>query len=431
MTTKDTIIRLLREVEEGKYSNILLNQTFREKEFLPGERAFITEVFYGVLRRRLFLSEILARKTKTAPKDWIRLLLLISLYQLLYMRSDDKGVVWEAAELAKHKFGVPVGRFVNGVLRSFLREKETLPAEIRREREDIYYSCPLWIYEDIKRRAPADYGEILSRLKRIPRMSYRVNRLKYSAPEFERLLEQQQIPILRQIDDVYYVEGGGLLHSAEFAQGKITAQDAASYLAAKNLDPRGDDIVLDACSAPGGKLAVLAELMENRGEITALDIYPHKMKLLRETCALLGIRNATPVNLSAVKIPLQGKRFTKILCDVPCSGYGVISKKPESLYSKKKENMAQLPLLQYDILSACAEALSPGGTLLYSACTFLREENGDVIGKFFANHPDFHPESLMIPEGVSGLFDEYGGFTIDWREEFLDGFYFAKMIKRK
>jgi len=175
---------------------------------------------------------------------------------------------------------------------------------------------------------------------------------------------------------------------------------------------------------------VLAECMENRGELTALDIYPHKIKLIRETLSKLGIKNATAADLSATKLPLQGKRFTKILADVPCSGYGVISKKPESLYTKKRENLEALRRTQADILDACAEVLLPGGTLLYSTCTILREENTDRAAAFLQSHRDFAVAPLDIPANVGGGYDEVGGWLIDWREDTLDGFYLIKLRKR-
>ncbi|WP_101473414.1 16S rRNA (cytosine(967)-C(5))-methyltransferase RsmB [Fusobacterium sp.] len=432
MNIKSRVIALLKEVENGKYSNIALNEYILNNAIAKKERGFMTELFYGVIRNKIFLDYEIDKRTKEIKKDWIRNILRISMYQISFMNSDDKGVIWEATELTKKKFSVPVGRFVNGVLRSYQREWQEDVKQLQKDGKNyIYLSYPKWFYDKII----SEYGEInsikfLQNLKKIPYISFRVNQLKYSNDEFEKLLRQQEISIIKKVDSVYYVDSGILLYSNEFKEGKIIVQDASSYLAAANLNPKPFDIVLDTCSAPGGKTLVLAEKMQNKGELFALDIYPHKLKLIEENCKKTGVTIVQPIKMDAKKLKEQGKKFDKILVDAPCSGYGVLRKKPEAIYTKKPENICDLSMLQFEILESASQVLKENGELVYSTCTILKEENQENIKKFINKYPNFKTEKLYIPDNVNGTYDDIGGFTIDYNEDILDGFYIVKLVKK-
>lgn len=430
MNIKLRVIALLTEFEKGKYSNILLNEYFKENKLSKGERGFITEVFYGVIRNRILLDYMIDRRVKSIKKDWIRQLLRISFYQILFMESDEKGVAWEATELAKKKFGVPVGKFINGVIRGFLREKEEELTSLRNEGKlDILYSYPKWFYKEVQEEYGDELENVLLSLKKIPYMSIRVNRLKYSEEEFEKLLEKMEIKIIKKVESIYYIDSGSVLYTDEFKEGKIIAQDGSSYLAAKVLNPQVGESVVDTCSAPGSKSAVLAELMNNEGEILSLDIYPHKIKLIEENAKKLGIDIIKAVKMDARKLKEQGKKFDKILVDAPCSGYGVLRKKPEALYNKNRENVEELAKLQYEILDSASKVLKDGGELVYSTCTIFKRENSENIEKFLKENPDFKVEKIEIPENVEGIFDNVGGFLINYKEEILDNFYIVKLKK--
>ena len=431
MNIKQRVISLITEVDNGKYSNIALNDYFRENRLDKKERGFITEVFYGVIRNKIFIDEMINKRTKEIKKDWIRNLLRISIYQITFMKSDARGVVWEATELTKKKFSVPVGKFVNGVLRSYDREKDEEIAELRKnEKFDILYSYPKWFYEKVKK----DYGsaaeEVLKSLKKIPYMAVRINKLNYSEIKFENLLKKMEIKIIKKIDSVYYLDSGIILYTDEFKQGKIIAQDGASYLAVKVLNPKAGETALDTCAAPGSKTVLMAEFMENQGEIMALDVYPHKIKLIEENCEKMGIDIIKAVKMDARKLKEQGKKFDKILVDAPCSGYGVIRKKPEILYSKGAENIDELSKLQYEILESASQVLKDGGELVYSTCTITLEENTENVRKFLEKNPQFEPVKFEVPENVNGDFDEFGGFCINYKEEILDNFYIMKFRKK-
>lgn len=433
MNIKARVISLIKEVENGKFSNIALNEYFKENNLSKKERGFITELFYGVIRNKIFLDYEIDKRTTTIKKDWIRNILRISMYQISFMNSDDKGVIWEATELAKKKFSVPVGKFINGVLRSYQREWQEDVKELKESGKNyIYLSYPEWFYNKLVSEYGEEEGELfLQSLKKIPYISFRVNRLKYSCEEFEKLLEEKKIDIIKKVDSVYYVDSGILLYSDEFRDGKIIVQDASSYLSARNLNPKPDESVLDTCSAPGGKTAVLGELMENRGELLALDIYPHKLKLIEENCHKCGVDIVRTVKMDARKLKEQGKKFDKILVDAPCSGYGVLRKKPETIYNKNSENVEELAKLQFEILESASQVLKDNGELVYSTCTILKEENGENIKKFLEKYPNFETVELYIPENVNGSYDNVGGFTVNYKEDILDGFYIVKLKKNK
>ncbi len=430
MNIKQRIITLLSEVDKGKFSNIALNEYFREHNIYPKERGFITEVFYGVIRNRIFIDYIIEKKVKEIKKEWQRQILRISIYQMFFMESDVKGIIWEATELTKKKFSVPVGKFINGVLRNVDREREEIVGELRnQDKLHILYSYPKWFYEKIVMEYQEEAEKVLVSLKKIPYLAIRVNTLKYSNEEFEEMLKEKNINIIKKVDSVYYIDSGIVIYSEEFKSGKIIAQDGASYLAVKILDPKEGEIILDTCSAPGSKTVLIGEFMKNKGEILALDIHQHKLKLIEENANKMGIDIIKAIKLDARKVKEQGKLFDKILVDAPCSGYGVIRKKPEVLYTKDANNVEYLSGLQYDILESASNNLKVGGELVYSTCTILKEENTNNIIKFLEKNPNFESMDIEIPKNVSGRFDSVKGFLIDYSEEILDNFYIVKLRK--
>lgn len=431
MNVKQIAINLISQVDKGAYSNIALNETFKTLDINSKEKAFITEIFYGVIRNKKFLDYIIERYTKEIKKEWIRNLLRISIYQITFMNSDNKGVVWEATELTKKKYGMTISKFINGTLRNYLRNKDTELKRLNDEKNyEVLYSIPKWFYDTLEKQyGDNNLKQAITSLKKVPYLSVRINKLKYNEKEFEKFLEKNNIQIIKKVDTVYYINSGLIINSEEFKIGKIIAQDASSYLAAKNLGVLSNELVLDICAAPGGKTAVLAEQMENKGEIIAIDIHQHKIKLIETNMKKLGIDIVKAIVMDARNVNKQGRKFDKILVDVPCSGYGVIRKKPEILYSKNRENIEELAKLQLEILNSAADILKDGGELVYSTCTITDKENTNNIEKFLKERKEFKVEKLYIPENVSGDYDKLGGFCINYKEEIMDNFYIIKLKK--
>lgn len=432
MSVKYVAMKLISFVDKGSYSNIVLNDAFKEFYLTAKEKAFITEIFYGVLRNKNFLDYMIEKNTKVIKKEWIRNLLRISIYQLTFMSSDAKGVVWEATEIAK-KHGIAISKFINGTLRNYLRNKDLEIKKLHDEKNyEILYSIPQYFCDILEKQYGSEnLNQAIISLKKIPYLSVRVNKLKYSEEEFEEFLKEKDIQIIKKVDSVYYVNSGLIINSKEFKEGKIIAQDASSYLAAKNLGAKPNELVLDICAAPGGKTAVLAEEMKNKGEIIAIDIHQHKKKLIEENMKKLGIDIVKATVLDARNVNKQGRKFDKILVDVPCSGYGVIRKKPEILYTKNRENIEELASLQLEILNSAADILKDGGELIYSTCTIISQENTENVEKFLNERKEFKVKALNIPENVSGEYDKLGGFSINYKEEIMDNFYIIKLVKEE
>ena len=430
MNVKQVAINLISQVDKGAYSNIALNETFKTLNINSKEKAFMTEIFYGVLRNKKFLDYIIEKNTKEIKKEWIRNLLRISIYQITFMDSDNKGIVWEATELAK-KYSIAISKFINGTLRNYLRNKDSELKNLADEKNyEVLYSIPKWFYNILEKQyRNENLKQAITSLKKVPYLSVRVNKLKYTEKEFEEFLKEKDIQIIKKVDAVYYINSGLIINSEEFKTGKIIAQDASSYLAARNLGVMPNELVLDICAAPGGKTAVLAENMENRGEIIAIDIHQHKIKLIDTNMKKLGIDIVKATVMDARNVNKQGRKFDKILVDVPCSGYGVIRKKPEILYSKNRENIEELAKLQLEILNSAADILKDGGELIYSTCTITDEENTNNIEKFLKEREEFKVEKLYIPKNVSGDYDSLGGFCINYKEEIMDNFYIIKLKK--
>ena len=430
MNVKQVAINLISQVDKGAYSNIALNETFKTLNINSKEKAFMTEIFYGVIRNKKFLDYIIERYTKDIRKEWIRNLLRISIYQITFMDSDNKGIVWEATELAK-KYSIAISKFINGTLRNYLRNKDSELKNLADEKNyEVLYSIPKWFYNILEKQyRNENLKQAITSLKKVPYLSVRVNKLKYTEKEFEEFLKEKDIQIIKKVDTVYYINSGLIINSEEFKTGKIIAQDASSYLAARNLGVIPNELVLDICAAPGGKTAVLAENMENRGEIIAIDIHQHKIKLIDTNMKKLGIDIVKATVMDARNVNKQGRKFDKILVDVPCSGYGVIRKKPEILYSKNRENIEELAKLQLEILNSAADILKDGGELIYSTCTITDEENTNNIEKFLKEREEFKVEKLYIPKNVSGDYDSLGGFCINYKEEIMDNFYIIKLKK--
>ena len=430
MNVKQVAINLISQVDKGAYSNIALNETFKTLNINSKEKAFMTEIFYGVLRNKKFLDYIIEKNTKEIKKEWIRNLLRISIYQITFMDSDNKGIVWEATELAK-KYSIAISKFINGTLRNYLRNKDSELKNLADEKNyEVLYSIPKWFYNILEKQyRNENLKQAITSLKKVPYLSVRVNKLKYTEKEFEEFLKEKDIQIIKKVDTVYYINSGLIINSEEFKTGKIIAQDASSYLAAKNLEVIPNELVLDICAAPGGKTAVLAENMENRGEIIAIDIHQHKIKIIDTNMKKLGIDIVKATVMDARNVNKQGRKFDKILVDVPCSGYGVIRKKPEILYSKNRENIEELAKLQLEILNSAADILKDGGELIYSTCTITDEENTNNIEKFLKEREEFKVEKLYIPKNVLGDYDSLGGFCINYKEEIMDNFYIIKLKK--
>ncbi|MBN2908303.1 16S rRNA (cytosine(967)-C(5))-methyltransferase RsmB [Polycladomyces sp. WAk] len=429
------------------YSNLALDHALDEADLSPRDRGLATELVYGTVQRRNtldWLLDSLLKKGVDSLQPWVRQLLRMGVYQLVYLdRIPARAAVHETVEIAKKRGHRGISGLVNGVLRALLRQPSvpeppsSMPTV---ERLAITTSHPEWLV----RRMMDVYGEqtaiaILEANNRPPAAGLRVNRLKTDRDTVLKRLKAarpeatvEPSPVSAQA--IRYRGGGSPARLPGFEEGNFTIQDEASMLVAKVVAPRPGWRGLDACAAPGGKTTHLAELMDNCGHILACDIHSHKVDLIRDHAARLGISIIEARQADARKLDAS-QSFDFVLLDAPCSGLGVIRRKPDIKWSKEAENIAPLIALQRELLDAVSRMIRPGGVLVYSTCTLEPRENEEQVQSFLARHPAFRADEQLprlLPETVvEHCRVEKGMVQLLPHQLDTDGFFIARMIKQK
>ena len=397
-TARNLALAVLEDVFINQaYSNIALNKHFKGSRLSAADKGLVTEIVYGTVARKLTLEWYLSHFIQDRDKldNWLHVLLLMSAYQLCYLdKVPDHAVVNEAVELAKaRKKGSE--KLVNAVLRRILREGWPDIETIKRKnkRDSIAYSLPVWLVSKLKEeygegRAQAIFDSLLVRNK----ASIRVTDLSRKE-EIKAVLEASDSPLAAS---GLVKEQGHFAGHDFFVEGAITIQDESSQLVAPTLDLQGDEQVLDACAAPGGKTAHMASYLTS-GKVVALDLYDHKLDLIQENAQRLGVADRVQTQkLDARKVHEFFGRdsFDKILVDAPCSGIGLLRRKPDIKYNKETADFASLQQIQLEILGNVCQTLRKGGIITYSTCTIVSEENFQVIEAFLESHPEFEQVKL-------------------------------------
>ena len=373
------------------------------------------ELVYGVLSNKLLLDYYLnllipsgIEKVKKREKTLLRM----GLYQLKFMKNIPQyAAVNETVSLAKSLCRGREG-FINGVLRGYIKKQGELqlPCDDTDEILSVKYSFPPWIIKMWKKQ----YGQestikLMEASNSRPVLCIRVNLMKTTVEELSHLLSEKGMVVDkgRYSDIVLYVSGSNILDLEEYKKGLFSIQDETSVLACQYLEPRPGDLVIDTCASPGGKTSAIGEMMDNRGKIISCDIYPHKLELIKKQADRLGITIIETKLLDGIKgdKALSGKA-DKVLVDAPCSGLGVIRKKPEIKYKEQKD-IQKLIKVQSDILNNASYYVKPNGVLLYSTCTINKDENDEQIEKFIKTHEDFeilYEKQFLPTDGLDGFF---------------------------
>lgn len=437
---------LLRIEEEGAYSNLLLRSQLSRSEMSSADRRLTTELVYGVLTHKLLLDHRIAAYL-TSPiekiEPWVLNLLRLSFYQFLYLdKIPPYAVVNEAVELAKRKKHQGIARLVNGVLRAYLRDpnkNKSLEELSPVRRLSLLYSHPEWLVDFwVNTYGLEETEKILAANNRPSPITIRINPLKTSREEVLRLLKEEGIkgepsPIAPQ--GIRIIEGENPATKEGFREGLYTIQDESSMLVAPLLKPNEGLRVLDACAAPGGKTTHIAELMKDKGSIVANDLHPHKGGLIERQGERLGLTSIQPVVGDAATLAdrVEGK-FDRILLDAPCSGLGVIRRKPEIKWRVTMEDLLHLPEVQYRLLHSLAPLLAEDGLLVYSTCTLNPHENEEVVERFLAEDPSFRLDETLIDDLPSPSLEKVlikPGMLLLFPSRFgTDGFFIARLKKR-
>lgn len=391
-------LKILEEVlVQGAYSNIALNKGLKGSLLSSSDKGLVTELVYGTVARKITLNWYLSHVIKDREQldAWLYILLELSLYQILYLdKIPDHAVVNEAVELAKQrKKGSE--KLVNAVLRRILREGVADSSTIKRKnkRYSIEYSLPVWLVKDLI----AEYGE--KRAVQIFESLYVRNKASVRVTDLSQKETVKQVLQAEESDlatSALVKENGYFAATDLFNQGVITMQDESSQLVAPTLQLNGEERVLDACAAPGGKTTHMASYLST-GRVTALDLYDHKLDLIRENASRLGVIDRIHTQkLDATKVHevFLPDSFDKILVDAPCSGIGLIRRKPDLKYNKENADFTSLQKIQLKILDSVCQTLVKGGIITYSTCTILPQENREVVRRFLEKHPEFEQVSL-------------------------------------
>ena len=403
---RKTAVKVLVKIEkEGTYSNLGVAEALKNSELNLQDKSLATAIIYGVLDRKITLDYILSKFLKTPinkTEPFTLMVLRSALYQIKYMdKIPESAAVNEAVKIMKSsKFSRNAG-FVNGVLRSVLRTEVEIPKGDSAEDLSVRYSCPLWIVESfLKDYGLADTKALLEEsLKPAPTV-LRINTVKADISEIEKEYEIKE-------NSIELTKGIDISNSELYKKGLVYAQDYASQRAVEILSPKSGDRVLDLCSAPGGKAFTMANLMGNKGEIIACDLYPHRVELIERTAKRLGLDIIKTAVADATRYNPKLGEFDCVLCDVPCSGLGVIRRKPEIKYNALP-CLEELKNIQLSILKNAVKYLKKGGKLLYSTCTLRREENEKLVISFQKEYNDLCKvyEHTFMPhkDGTDGFY---------------------------
>ena len=429
---REICLKLLVSSERGQYSNIALDAALRRfSELRDIDRRFISALYYGVLERLITLDAVIASLC-TRPFDSLspelRQILRMGVYQILYMDSvPESAAVNEGVRLAGGLKNKSAAGFVNALLRNFIRGGCKIPKTgVKLKDLSIEYSCAEWIIGSLIE----DYGEAdaISALKTSfdpSPLTARLNTCKFGYDEILSELSAQGVTVKKRLeasDSVDLINCGSVASLNAFKNGMFHIQDISCQICCCELDPKPGETVLDLCSAPGGKAFTIAEMMNNSGRVLAFDLHQNRVGLISSGAERLGLKSIMASVNDAKKFNPDIPKADRVLCDVPCSGLGVIRSKPEIKY-RRFEELSALPDVQYEILKTSSEYLKPGGTLVYSTCTLRKAENDEIVERFLRENTDFEPVKFnsFTDYKTTIMPDQYGS----------DGFFIAKLQRKR
>ena len=421
-------------LNNNAYANIALNEKIKSENLTELDKNLVTNLVYGTISKKLTLDWYTKPYVKKTKK-WVKNLLAMTVYQIIYMdRIPTSAAVDEAVKIAKKQGDQRLSGFVNGVLRNFTRADFRSFDEISdsTEKLSIQYSMPI----DLTKKFVKSFGfektvKIFRSIEEPSRASLRVNTtLTNVTTEFNKLAREFDVELSEISPTGIVAESGHFADLLDFNDGLITIQDESSQLVATVLDAQPTDRILDACAAPGGKTVHIAEYLSEAGYIEALDLYDHKLRLIRQNAERL--HQSEKIRLTKLDARQSFEKFgpdsfDKILVDAPCSGLGLIRRKPDIRYRKETTDFADLQKVQLDILENTCKTLVNSGIMVYSTCTIFDEENYQVIETFLAKHPEF--EQVPLTHEKSDLVKN-GCLFITPDAYHTDGFFIAKLRKK-
>ena len=397
---RGTAVKILTRIERtDSYLDKLLDAEMRSYEWNPMDKRLLSEIVHGVLRNQSKLDWVLTgfyhgQYVKVVPN--VRNALRVALYQILFLtRIPHHAAVNEAVEFVKKYRGQKLASTMNGLLRNIARNIENIRYPVAAQDElqylSVVHSHPMWMVKRWHERYGFEGTESLCKANNIrPFLTLRVNKLRTSYNDFINSLAELAIDYRKcfYLDDFVTVRNlPSLLESKLYTEGHFSIQDESAGLVGKLLDPKPGETIIDLCAAPGGKATRSAEMMNNQGKIIAVDRYGTRLRALVGNAARLGVTIIEPMEADSLSLELEP--VDKVLLDAPCSGLGVLSKKPDIKWKREPESIPELAKLQHNLLESAARLVKPGGVLVYSTCTIEPEENINQIKSFLEAHPEF------------------------------------------
>lgn len=442
-TVRFAALQALERIQKGgAYSNLLLNEEIKKGQLSAKDSRLLTELVYGTVSRQLLLEFYLKPFIANAKKidAWVKLLLELSIYQLYFLdRIPDHAILNEAVDIAKVRGNVGIGKFVNGVLRNIKRQglpdTATIDDPIKRLATQI--SMPQWLTKRLVEEIGMEQTKQLGISLFSPsQVSLRVDTRKITRKQAVESLAQEGIEAIESAISEYGIiaKKGFVAKSQLFSEGLLTIQDESSMLVAPALQIEKQHQILDACAAPGGKTTHIASFLDaqENGQVTALDIHKQKVRLIEENAIRMHVEDVVKTKeLDARKVNniFAQSSFDRILVDAPCSGLGLMRRKPDIKYVKKPEDLQSLRTIQLEILESVAPSLKPSGILVYSTCTILPEENQEVVKQFLQKHPEFELIQVSVNEKLNVSLKEKM-LTIFPHQYYTDGFFISCLRKK-
>ena len=436
MGARETALNVLLACrKEGGWSNSVL-KTYTARDRLDGrDSALASRLCYGVIQNRNCLDFYLQQLLKGKLKDLhpaLRDILHLGLYQLYFMdKIPESAAVNESVELAKKycRKQQNASGLVNGVLRNAVRSAGTLKEPVSWEDK---YSHPGDLINLLKSYVGKQRIEsMLKANNSIAPMTVQTNTVKLTTEALQEKLQAEGVTAEKHpwLADCLILSGTGNIEQlSSFRDGLFYVQDAAAKLSVLCAELTPGQRVLDCCAAPGGKSFSAMIAMQGQGSVTSCDIHPHKIELIQKGAQRLGFTNITATEQDATAfVPGWEQAFDTVIADVPCSGLGIIRKKPDIRY-KNLSVVAELPPLQKEIINNAVRYVKPGGLLLYSTCTLVQAENEDVVADFLCTHPDFTTEPLPLPAPFPK--NESGMLALVPGEYDTDGFFICRLRRK-
>lgn len=441
MKAREIAVHTLREVELNHIkSDTALNRHFSSAQMTAVDRAFTMQIVYGTLREKMKIDHVLAqfyRHNFDQMDVDVKNILRIGVYQLMFLGKVPRwAAVNESVELAKKMKGQFLGNLVNGVLRNISNHIGTIEFTVKggtfADQIALKYSHPKWLLE----RWIASYGfpmsqQIMDANNQVPKIAFRINKLKTTPDAFFEKLVQENIPFEKsRLADFVIPER--FFDLEPFLQtGEVSVQSEAQGIACLLLNPKPGQCGLDMCAAPGGKSSFLAELMENKGKITSLDLYDNKLQDISTQAKVLGIDIIETIRHDATTFA-SPEKFDFVLLDAPCTGTGVLSRRAELRWRLKLDDIKIMSELQAKLLENAAQLVKDEGTIVYSTCSIEPEENTQLIEAFLSRHSEWkiQPANEVLPENLHDLVAENGSVTILPSESGLDGAFSARLVKK-